>query len=141
MTPAFPKPGPRDKTGKRLRRTSQMARTNAGRKRWLHEIQFGGGCDFDHYARAAGCALARMKILDTSVDGLQSAAVHACAGSIQAAHLTSRGAGGKWYSVVGLCDSAHREQESGKLSDAAMAGLRSRAKQLVADHLRSIGAI
>ena len=122
----FPKPTPHTKDRKRLRHTSSQLRTNRERKRWLHETDFGGGIEHDAYVRAFGC---------------MSTAHHVCAGSIQAAHLTSRGAGGKWWDLIGLCDTAHRLQESGKLSEDAMAHLRSRARTLTANHLRAIGAI
>jgi len=111
-----------------LRRTSTMPKTNTERKRWLHEIQFGGGIDHDHYVRERGCALLVLS-------------PHHCIGSIQAAHLSSRGAGGKWFDIVGLCDFAHRWLERGNASDETKASLRSMAKTLVDNHLRAIRAI
>lgn len=128
----FPKPTKASRPKRAQRRTSQMNRTNAGRRRWLHEIQFGGGIDHDAWVRGKGCMLA---------GHLFPGDEHRCSGSIQAAHLTSRGAGGKWWDIVGLCDAGHREQESGRLHPVVIPWLRSRARTMVERHLRSIGAI
>lgn len=119
----FPKP-----------RRKSIAR-NRYRAQLNHEIQFSGGTDHDHYVREAGCQLALLMRVSPSPSP------HHCTGSIQAAHLVSRGAGGRWWQVVGLCDAGHREQEAGRLHEDVIAWLHSRARIAVEAHLRSLGAI
>jgi hypothetical protein len=127
---AFPKPTPRDKARKVLRRTSSQLRTNRERKRLSHEIQFSGGVAHSDWIRSKLC------VLMASTPELSG-----CDGRTEAAHVTSRGAGGKWFDVVPLCSGHHRDQHAGRFQTGTLAFLRSAAKACVADHLRSIGAI
>ena len=115
-----------------LLRKSRVNPRNDERRRELHAIQFDGGICHDGFVRDIPCAVA------------QKRGDAKCQGAIQAAHVTSRGAGGRWYHTVPLCAGHHQEQGERGLAlfearyDFDLCAM---AQRLTQDHLTMIGAI
>lgn len=144
----IPKPGPKPKKPRKaLKRTAikasatpklpkswgkvRLPKTNPERKRERHMRDFDGGIQHDHFVRARGCALSRL--------------AEPCNGSIQAAHVVkTRGAGGNWTGIVGLCNAHHRMQEAmgtQRIREVTTIDLVALAKHYVLENLREKGAI
>lgn len=77
---------------------------NAKRKARRHEEEFGPP-GFVEFVHSYGCVIAREHDGDWQTAG--------CVGPVEAAHVKSRGAGGKWKNnIVGLCKGHHFEQHA-----------------------------
>lgn len=109
----------------------KFPKTNPERKRERHMRDFDGGIQHDHFVRAKGCALGS-RIAGTP-----------CGGSIQAAHVTARSVGGRWFDLVGLCDNHHRLHERIGTSGfmASNCNLVALARENVLENLKEKGAI
>lgn len=114
-----------------LPKRTPLPKTNPERKRERHMRDFDGGIQHDHYVRAQGCALGRHHM--------------ACSGGpIQAAHVSARSIGGRWHSLVGLCNTHHRFQEqygAAHVLNETGIDLAAIAKRNVLENLKEKGAI
>jgi hypothetical protein len=124
-----------------LRRTGRLARTSRLRARGKPRFRsYTPNRVFQHFVRTQGCVAHWVQNEYPLGKGFVSLTIRvsACAGRIEFAHLTSRGAGGKDEgNGVGLCTRHHREQHAiGIRSFEAKYGisLRVHAERLWAHH-------
>ncbi len=111
---------------------SRVNPRNPERRREAYMRDFDGGLGHDAWIRARGCTVAEW---DTRV--WRPRTLEICSGPIEAAHVVSRGAGGRWFQIVPICKKHHYAHHCGKLA-AVASYLATRAAELAIEHLREV---